>query len=432
MRPMREVATLLAFAAACGCGNSAPQKHDAATQGSDAAPMLPPACASPSPGTNITMRKIAKVSNAAMLVTSPPGDTRLFVVEREGGIRIIDNEQLKPAPFLDVSNAIVSSSGQGEQGLLGLAFDPNYATNREFYVFYTSDNPVSGGDPYVDVIARYTASPTDPNVASPTGTIVLSIPDFASNHNGGMIEFGADGFLYIGTGDGGSAGDPNRNAQDPSSLLGKILRIDVHDRASGQYGTPADNPFADGVAGAREVFILGVRNPWRWSFDRANGDMWIGDVGQNWIEEVDVLKAGEQSGKNLGWSMFEGSECCATLTQPGGNAAHCNQGTTSVACVPGGKVLPLDERLHSTGWNAIIGGQVYRGACYPDLVGWYFYTDNGKGGLVKARLKADNTLEIVDQPGTFPAGPASLHADARGELYETDVMGNVYHLEAGM
>ncbi|HEY6180469.1 MAG TPA: PQQ-dependent sugar dehydrogenase [Kofleriaceae bacterium] len=397
------------------CGNKNPAKVDA---------LFIPAPCTTTAGSTVSVRKLAEpVGDAAMLVTAPADDGRLFVVEQRGQIRVYENEQLKPKPFLDISAA---SGGPvvagGELGLLGLAFHPQYAQNGQFFVFYTT---TVGGAPYADVLARYQVSNSDPNVAAPTGTIVLSIPDPFANHNGGMLEFGADGFLYIGTGDGGSAGDPQRNAQNPSALLGKILRIDVDHKASGkQYGTPSDNPFAGG-GGAPEVFILGVRNPWRWSFDRATGDMWIGDVGQDVTEELDVVKAGEQRGANLGWSAFEGAACCMT------QGDKCRQAGTQQACTTAGKMFGVDYRDHSTGWNAIIGGQVYRGSCYPDLVGWYFYTDNGHSGLSKARLKPDGTLEIVDLPGSFPRSPASIHADARGELFETDTGGNVYHIEAG-
>jgi glucose/arabinose dehydrogenase len=240
-----------------------------------------------------------------------------------------------------------------------------------------------------------------------------------------MIEFGSDGYLYIGTGDGGSAGDPQRNGQNTNALLGKILRIDVDHPANGKpYGIPADNPFAAG-GGAGEVFIYGVRNPWRWSFDRGTGDMWIGDVGQNILEELDVLPAGQQVGRNLGWSAYEANVCCANQTD------HCNQTAPFQSCTVPNMVLPLDIRNHNTGWNAIIGGQVYRGSCYPDLVGKYFYTDNGLGHMSQAVLQANATLQIADLPGTFPTGPASLHADARGELYEGTVAGGIWHVEAG-
>jgi glucose/arabinose dehydrogenase len=402
----RSCAALLTCLLACG------DKVD------DAEPQEP--CTT-TPGATVRLRKLpGRVNGAAMLVTSPPGDPRLFVVEQRGAIRIYENERLLPEPFLDLSR---DSGGPvvagGEQGLLGLAFHPRFATNGQFFVWYTALNP-GAGDPLVNVLARHTVLGGMPNKADRGGTVVLSIPDFATNHNGGMIEFDAEGYLHIGTGDGGGAGDPRRYAQDVDALLGKMLRIDVDNKAPGkEYGIPADNPFGN------EVFILGLRNPWRWSFDRMTGDMWIGDVGQDDIEELDVLKAGEQAGKNLGWSVFEGSKCCDG--EAVGNCAQSNP----APCNRTGLTFPHDDRLHRDGWISIIGGEVYRGSCYPDLAGWYFYTDYGRGGLTKARLRPDDTLEIVELPGSFPSKAASIHGDSRGELYLTDTDGNVYHIEGG-
>ena len=429
---MRSLAFLLAAATACGGNND---KQDAGPTCTapcdgpmaqlDAPPLLHdsaplPACTQKS-GSNIAARRVGTVSGSAVLATSPPNDGRLFVVEQSGRIRIFENEVLRPTPFLDIANTIVAG---GEQGLLGLAFHPNYAVNGKFYVFYTAQNP-NPGDAFVDVLAQYTVSTTDPHAADPaSGQILLSIPDFASNHNGGMIEFGADGFLYVGTGDGGGGGDPKRNGQNKDALLAKILRLDVDHPANGKpYGIPAGNPFAAG-GGAPEVWIYGVRNPWRWSFDRGTGDMWIGDVGQGVTEEIDVLKAGQQAGVNLGWSAFEGTACCAT------QGDHCSQQPPFQACDMTGIQFPQDSRSHASGWFAIIGGQVYRGSCYPDLVGWYFYTDNQHKVIAKAQLQSNGTLTVQDLTGTFPASPSSIHADARGELYETDTSGGVWALEA--
>ena len=425
---------VLAATAACSKSSSAPKD----APGTDAslfdaptdAPPLPPC--TPVAGSNIHARLIGKADDAAMLATSPPGDLRLFVVERSGALRIFDHEVKVATPFLDLgpdgSNIVVSG---GEQGLLGLAFHPNYASNHQFFVYYTANNPNRGADPhnpYVDIVERFTTS-ADPNVADPgSGTIILSVPDYASNHNGGMLEFGGDGFLYISLGDGGGMGDPDRNGQNTSALLAKILRIDVdHPANSKPYGIPADNPFATS-GGAPEVWIYGVRNPWRWSFDRANGDMYIGDVGQGQIEEIDVLKAGAQAGRNLGWSAYEGSLCCATSSD------NCTQDPPYQACTTAGKTFAQTERDHADGWYAIIGGQVYRGTCYPDIVGSYFYTDNVKHGLAKAQLQGDGSLTTVDlapPTGGWPASPSSIHADARGELFETTTSGNIYAIEAG-
>ncbi|HVK83289.1 MAG TPA: PQQ-dependent sugar dehydrogenase [Kofleriaceae bacterium] len=378
----------------------------------DDIPTLPP-CTTPVAGDTVMLRQIATLSDAALLVTAPAGDPRLFVVERAGRIRILENGVVRPMPFLDIEDVLVAG---GEQGLLGLAFHPRYATTGRFFVFYTTNN--------ANVVARCQVSATDPNLAEPTCTPILSIPDFAGNHNGGMIEFGSDGFLYIGTGDGGGGGDPQRTAQDLDNLLGKFLRIDVDGTTAGKlYGIPADNPYASG-GGAPEVFIRGLRNPWRWSFDRMTHDLWIGDVGQGRIEELTVLRPAQQKGANLGWSIYEGMGCCDTQDD------NCTQSGAQAACEPSGLVFPQDSRTHGDGWISIIAGQVYRGTCYPDLTGWFFYTDHSSegAGLVKARLRSDDTLEIVDLPISMPAGAASIHADARGELYLTTIGGGIYEI----
>jgi glucose/arabinose dehydrogenase len=392
--------TLLALALVA-CGGSSSQPLD-----SGLANDAPALTCSPQSGTHVAFRLIATTHGPAMLATAPASDPRLFIVEQQGMIRILTDDTLVAAPFLDLSNDIACC---GEQGLLGLAFHPDYATNGTFFVFYTTSD--------ANVLARYHVS-SDPNVADKaSGTVLLSIPDFAGNHNGGMIEFGPDGYLYIGTGDGGGAGDPQSNGQNRNALLGKMLRIDVDGRDSGrEYRIPPTNPYAAG-GGAPEVFMIGLRNPWRWSFDRTTGDMWIGDVGQDQIEELDVLPAGMQAGANLGWKMYEADRC---------NAGPCD---------PSDKRMPQWQKSHSEGWCSIIGGQVYRGSCYPDLVGAYFFTDYCAHELMSARLGIGNVS--VDKIGSTPAAPASLHADSRGELYLTttshngsELLGAIYHLEA--
>ncbi|MGN6103670.1 MAG: PQQ-dependent sugar dehydrogenase [Kofleriaceae bacterium] len=402
--------------AGSACGGSEGGSPSDATISIDA-PTLP-SCASPVSGSRVSFRSIGRVVGAALLATSPPGDERLFVLEHRGAIRIFKDERLQPELFLDLSSDANGPVVTGaEQGLLGLAFHPDYATNGRFFVYYTAGDP----DHMRNVVARCQRSADDPDRAEPTCEEILAIPDFAANHNGGMIEFGRDGYLYIGTGDGGSGGDPHQNGQsimdgsptpDSVALLGKILRIDV-DRPSGgrQYGIPPTNPFANG-GGAPEIFIIGLRNPWRWSFDRETGDMWIADVGQDRVEEVTALRPAQQRGANLGWRMYEGNDCY------------------DGPCDPTGKTFPQDTRHHGDGWISITGGQVYRGTCYPDLVGWYFYSDYGLGGLSRARLLANDTFEIEDLSGDFPAAPVSLHEDARGELYMTNLDGEVFHLEA--
>ena len=326
---------------------------DARVATADATPL---ASCTPVAGSTVVPRKIGTVNGVAILATSPPNDGRLFVIEQAGAIRIFNKEQLITTPFLDVTPFIVSGD---ELGLLGLAFHPNYANNGRFFIDYTANNPVQGtSNPYVDVVAEYEVS-GDPDVAKPTGKILISIPDFGSAHNGGMLEFGSDGLLYISTGDGGSNGDSARNGQNPNTLLGKMLRIDVDHTSNGNpYAIPAGNPYAL-AGGAPEVFMLGMRNPWRWSFDRANGTMFIGDVGQAMTEEIDVLLPAQQAGANLGWSAYEGNGCCATQSD------HCLQAAPYQACNPAGLHFPQDTRSHLDGWNAIIGGQVYRGTCFP-------------------------------------------------------------------
>jgi glucose/arabinose dehydrogenase len=435
MPGMRNPALVLVFAAACGGGGNKNEKKDGSiTPPIDSGPLIDaPALigCTPVSGTTVTVRMIGQVSGSAVLATSPPNDGRLFVIEQQGRIRVFENEMLKTEAYLDVSALASGGTPPNEQGLLGLAFHPDFGNNRQFYIYYTTNN--------ANIVAKYTQSATDPNKADPTGEIILSIPDFASNHNGGMIEFGKDGYLYIGTGDGGGGGDPCRNAQaidrtaatctaPPAScaqsggtvcepLLGKILRIDVNTTSgSKKYGIPSDNPYAAG-GGEPEIFIRGVRNPWRWSFDRTTGDLYIGDVGQGAQEEVTVVKAGEQNGKNLGWSMYEGTACYGNYT-----------------CSQTGMTAPQVTRSSGgqDNWHSVIGGEVYRGECFPDLKGYYFFTDYAARPLVRGKLEANGTLTTsnLTLPATWPTGPTSIHGDARGELFLTNTQGRVYQIEA--
>jgi len=437
---MRTLAWALLLLAACSDPKATPK--DSSTPGDDGAtsdatpidapacePAPLPACASPVAGSNVRLRRIMPdlLPDVSLLATSPKNDPRLFVVLRNGEIHIYENEVKRATPFLDVSNSIVSGS---EQGLLGLAFHPSYGCNGQFFIYYTTNT--------TNTVARCTVS-ADPNIANPTCTPILVIPDFAGNHNGGMMEFGPDGFLYIGTGDGGGGGDPRRNGQSLTNgsplagsiaLLGKMLRIDVNNKDAGkEYAIPSTNPFAAG-GGAPEIFAYGLRNPWRWSFDKATGDVWIGDVGQDGIEELNAVKAGELSGKNFGWSIYEGNTCCSAAVNT------CQQGGGSPACPspapPSTMFAPQNTRNHPT-WISVIAGETYRGTCYPDLVGWHFYTDHNSNGagLHKARLTASG-FETMPVTITLPPGITSIHADARGEIYLTRLTNNVgalYKLE---
>jgi glucose/arabinose dehydrogenase len=369
-------------------------------------------------GVDVELKPFAKVPTLAVLVTSPPADDRLFIIERYGRIRVIEDGRMIAEPFIDLSADVDGPvfTDSGELGLLGLAFHPQYAINGVFFVSYTAHNP---GDPLNeqrDVVARCSVSATDRNRADAQSCVdVLSIPDLASNHNGGMIEFGADGFLYLGTGDGGSGNPNNPQALEDAepntkALFGKILRLDIDHPSPGlEYGIPADNPYAAG-GGRPEIWMRGLRNPWRWSFDRSTGDIWIGDVGQKQAEELNVLRPSQQPGANLGWKFWEGS--------------LCYEGDCSTS-----QVLPKDERMRFTGWYSIIAGQVYRGTRFPDLQGWHFYTDHYKGGLAMARLEDDDTLTIVDLPGTYPRDLTSIHeGGTAGDLYATDANGNIFQL----
>ncbi len=434
---MRTRAFVLVLAAACGDDSNA--KRDAAvprdTMDQPAADAPPLMACTPRNGTNITLRPVADLgSTTPMLVTAPKNDGRLFVVEREGRIRVVENEQLRTEAFLDMSDVPNFASG-GEQGLLGLAFHPNYAINRQFFVFYTTDDE--------NVVARYYVSETNYNKADPAGEVILRVPDFASNHNGGMIEFGPhDGYLYIGTGDGGGGGDPCKNSQeilrtastcmnepgscagdlnDPTNcepLLGKILRIDVNTTTSGKaYGVPSTNPYADGLSGEPEIWMRGVRNPWRWSFD-TNGDIYIGDVGQDRWEELTIIPANAQNGANLGWSVFEGIE------------GYPNGATRDPTGITMPQIVKSQPNVGpSDGWESIIAGQVYRGTCFPDLVGDFYFTDYSARELLRGRYSG-NTFNATGV-GTVSGAPSSIHADARGELYLTTLDGNIYQIEGG-
>lgn len=328
------------------------------------------------------------------------GSQRIFVVEKVGRVQIIQDGKRLNDPFLDITN-IVGASGY-EQGLLGLSFHPEYRNNGLFYLNYTNRS----GD---TVVAEYRVSRDDPNKADPTSArVVLGFDQPFPNHNGGMIAFGPDKYLYIGIGDGGSAGDPLRAGQDSKTWLGKILRIDVN---GSPYLIPSDNPFVTGDAGLAEIWSLGWRNPWRFSFDRLTGDLYVGDVGQNSYEEVNVEKQGSPGGLNYGWNVMEGLHCF----QPRRN---CNQT---------GLVLPVAEYNHEMGIS-ITGGYVYRGSQYPDLQGYYFFGDFGSGRIWALKETAIGQWEMTQLFSTgFPL--SSFGEDESGEIYLLDfASGSIYQL----
>ncbi|HVF53356.1 MAG TPA: PQQ-dependent sugar dehydrogenase [Actinomycetota bacterium] len=347
----------------------------------------------------IDLKRIASGLADPLGVTHAPGRRGvLFIVEQGGTIRIWKDGELRTRPFLDITELVQSG---GEQGLLGLAFHPRYARNGRFFVDYTAVN----GD---SVIARYKRS-SSANVASPgSAKIILRFEDPFPNHNGGHLAFGPDGYLYIASGDGGSGGDPMGNGQRLDTLLGKILRIDVNAPGSGRpYGIPPDNPFA-GTSGARpEIWSYGLRNPWRFSFDRANGNMWIGDVGQSALEEIDLEPRNSDGGVNYGWNVREGNQCYPSGTQCGVDQLRDYED-------------PVAVYSHDFGCS-VTGGFVYRGP-QDALRGRYFFGDYCSGTI----WSIDGTVSREQEPQIELESGLSISSfgeDTAGNVYITDLSG---------
>jgi glucose/arabinose dehydrogenase len=340
---------------------------------------------------------VASGLSSPLHLTAPASDPRLFVVEKPGRIRIVENGQLRATPFLDISSLVSTGS---EQGLLSLAFHPQYAANGYFYVNYTD---TSGNTRVV----RYAVS-ADPNVADvASAKLILAVAQPASNHNGGHILFGPDGMLYIAMGDGGGGGDPFSNGQDTGTLHGGLLRIDV-DRGD-PYAIPADNPLV-GQPGARaEIWAYGLRNPWRIAFDSATNLLYIADVGQSAWEEVNVVSAAA-GGLNYGWNIMEGQHCF--------NGGACNSN---------GLVLPVLEYDHGVGCS-ITGGYVYRGSDVPAVQGRYFYSDFCSGFLRSFVYVNGVATDARDWEVDTLGRVLSFGEDAAGELYVLSQNGNVYRL----
>ena len=374
--------------------------------------MLPRPAAAETP---LTLVRVASGLSLPLFVASPPGDTsRVFIVEQRepdsrGYVKIMKNGIVLPTPFL--STGVLAASS--EQGLLGLAFAPDFATSGRFYIDYTD----SIGDTKVE---RGTVS-GNPDVANPTGQIILSIRQPYTNHNGGWLGFGPDGYLYVATGDGGSFGDPEDRAQNVDSLLGKMLRLDVSGSA---YTIPPGNPFAGPTPGADEIWAFGLRNPWRPSFDRLTGDLIIADVGQAAIEEIDFAPAGSAGGVNYGWRCWEGNQPFTSSTT-----------TPCLSCsAPGCFEFPLYQYPHTLGRCSITGGYVYRGCAIPDLQGKYFFADYCGKQIYTGTFQTDSLAGVRDRTAEMaPAGATvgnitSFGEDARGELYITDQSGQVFKI----
>ncbi len=340
---------------------------------------------------------VTGVSNPVEIVASPTSDNRLFVVQQSGTIKIInENGTVAADNFLNISNLITFG---GERGLLGLAFHPQFATNRYFFVYY---NNLQGAIR----VSRFTANSSNPNITDPSSEkILLTIPKPFTNHNGGSIHFGPDGYLWISTGDGGSGGDPNNNSQNKNSLLGKMLRIDVN--SDNAYNIPSDNPFV-GVDGADEIWAYGLRNAWKFSFDKTTNNVWIADVGQEILEEINRIPA-TSAGINYGWRCYEGNNTY--------NTAGCANSSTMT--------FPIAQYDHSGDKCSITGGYVYRGNLYPDLTGKYVFADYCSQQI--GVLGSNNMITWT--PQFSGSNFISFGEDNQKQLYAAAANGRIYKVK---
>jgi uncharacterized protein (TIGR03437 family) len=346
-----------------------------------------------------TVQVATGITGPTDIQTPGDGSGRMFVVQQNGVIRIVKNGTVLPTPFLDIHT---KTTADGERGLLGLAFPPGFAQKQRFYVDYTDLNGNT-------VIAQYRVS-ANPDVADAASEVaLLHITQPFANHNGGQVRFGPDGYLYIGMGDGGSAGDPMGNGQNLSTLLGKLLRIDV-ESAPGQVRIPPDNPFVNQAGARGEIWAYGLRNPWRFSFDRANHDLWIADVGQDTYEEVDLQPAASHGGENYGWNRMEGMHCF------------------TAGCSMQGLTLPIAEYSHVEGACSITGGFRYRGNLSPGLRGTYIYGDFCNGRIWGLEWTGSAWASRVLLASTFNI--TTFGEDEAGEVYVADAKaGTIYRIE---
>jgi glucose/arabinose dehydrogenase len=398
--------------ALAGCGGGGNNDRDSGGSSIDAPPA--PYC-SPKAGTNLKLTLIASGLNRAVGVAAPIGDPRIFAIEQVGRIRVIRDGNLLPDAYIDLTNK-VNAVGT-EQGLLGLAFHPDFAQNGRVFVFYTSD-------PFGDLVISEFGSTPSADVANPTERVIMQIDRRSNqdNHNGGTVAFGTDGFLYISVGDGGAADNYLENGQNPDSKMAKILRIDVNGQQP--YAIPPSNPWAAG-GGAPEMWAWGLRNPWRFSIDPGTGDMFIGDVGQGWYEEIDYVPAG-QGALNFGWAVFEGPDC---FTADPDQDEGCNSPS------PYTRALVATDR-RTNGECSVVAGHVYRGTCMPDMAGTFFFGDYCGGTLRTLRVQGGQAVdttdrtEEIDPDGLLYQGLSSFGTDGYNELYVTQVAsGRVYRIE---
>jgi glucose/arabinose dehydrogenase len=394
---------LLALLALPACSAASPAGPVSETPASPAPEGAPATCSAgePAEGTPpLTTVVVASGLSSPVDLTAPRGDTgSVFIVEQPGRVRVLRDGSLLPNPFLDITERVLSG---GERGLLGLAFHPEYAENGRLFVNYTN----LSGDTH---ISEFRVS-ADPDRADPDSErVLLRVGQPFSNHNGGGLAFGNDGTLFIALGDGGSGGDPLGNGQNLATHLGKVLRIDVD--VGEPYGVPSDNPFVSTPGALPEIWAYGLRNPWRIAVDRTTGDLYIGDVGQNAVEEIDVGLATRGGGENYGWNVVEGSRC---FRPPSG-------------CDPGAFVPPVLEYGHGEGCS-VTGGVVYRGCRMPGYQGSYFYGDFCTGFIRSFRLGAGGVTDQRDWTAALGSGIRSLSSfgtDADGEVYILDLSGVV-------
>lgn len=349
------------------------------------------------------------------------GSNRLFICQKGGRIRIVDlsTNTLLPNDFLNIANRITTNS---ERGLLGLAFHPDFANNKQLFISYSANGNFGGYAAGTSIYSRLTLDKPSDNTASiTTEEIILTVNQDFSNHNGGHIAFGPDGYLYIGMGDGGSGGDPNGRGQQPSSMLGKMLRIDVDNPSGGNaYGIPTDNPFVANSSVLNEIWAIGLRNPWRYSFDRETGDLWIGDVGQNAREEINFEPANSGGGLNYGWNCREG-----LIPYPDPSAA-CNSAANLVD--------PIADFSHFSPTMAavsITGGYVYRGRQWPELQGTYICADFVTNNLFTIRPNENEGWDVNVQNNLPIGGVATFGEDEEAELYLADFNGRLYKVSGG-
>ncbi len=344
------------------------------------------------------LERVATGLSSPVDLTAPAGDPRSFIVEQPGRIRILTGNGLLPQPFLDITDRVRSG---GERGLLGLAFPPDFSATGQFFVHYSD---LDGNT----TVSRFSLA-GDPNRADPASEAVyLQVDQPFSNHNGGQIAFGPDGYLYVGLGDGGSAGDPLGSGQDTRSLLGSLLRLDV--AGDPPYRIPRGNPFVDDPGARDEIWAYGLRNPWRFSFD--NGFIFIGDVGQNRWEEINTAPE-EFAGLNYGWNRLEGDMCFQT------------------GCTVGGTILPTVAYSHAEGCS-VTGGYVYRGSALPTLVGHYVYGDYCSGWIRTFRLVGREVADEMALELAVVPNLTSFGLDGAGELYVLSQNGNVYRIVPGV